>query len=406
MKIAINFENLPRDGGAYHENILLSDVLKSFEKSEFNIVYIVSNTEVKKILENRGLKTIFFKKGIFFRIQNFLYKFVIFKFILNKFKFVNIFERFVKKNEIDLLMFNNPSEMSLLAYNLMYVIVFYELQHLKYNFFPEYKGYHDFELREIIIKNFLQTAFRVITCVEKDKILLEKYYNAQEDKIIIQNFVPRLPLIYKEVKDKKNFNKYFENLNLDKNKKLLFYPAQFWPHKNHKYIIDAIDLMVNKFNQKDYNVVFCGYDKFNHLNFLKNEIKEKNLDNYFNFFNYLEDNEIISIYLNAHALVMPTFIGHYSLPLFESFYFKLPVLFTKDLLDPSLKKYVLEIDTTKKEDLLEKLKYINENEQKINNVMEEAFDYYQQACSIKKIEETYKNIFKETLYFQSIWKRK
>ena len=30
---------------------------------------------------------------------------------------------------------NNPSEMSLLAFNLMYAIVFYELQHLKYNFY-------------------------------------------------------------------------------------------------------------------------------------------------------------------------------------------------------------------------------------------------------------------------------
>ena len=46
--------------------------------------------------------------------------------------------------------------MSLLAYNLMYVIVFYELQYLKYNFFPEYKAYHNFDLREIIINNFFK----------------------------------------------------------------------------------------------------------------------------------------------------------------------------------------------------------------------------------------------------------
>ena len=61
--------------------------------------------------------------------------------------------------------------MSLLAFNLMYAIVFYELQHLKYNFFPEYKAYHNFDLREIIIKNFLQNAFKIIACVNKDKDL-------------------------------------------------------------------------------------------------------------------------------------------------------------------------------------------------------------------------------------------
>ena len=43
---------------------------------------------------------------------------------------------------------------------------------------------------------------------------------------------------------------------------------------------------------------------------------------------------------------MPTLVGHYSLPLFECFYFKIPVFFTKNLLDESLKKYVYEITVT------------------------------------------------------------
>ena len=205
MKIAINFENLPEDGGAYHENILLTDVFRSLDNLKYDIHYIVSNKKVEKILKEKNLKTIFFKKNLIFRIQNFLYKFKFFKFILDKFRIQNNFEKFVKNNNIDLLIFNNPSEMSLLAFNLMYVIVFYELQHLKYNFFPEYKAYHNFDLREIIINNFLSNAFKIITCVNKDKVLLEKYYNAQEDKIMIQPFVSRLPLIYEETVNKDDF---------------------------------------------------------------------------------------------------------------------------------------------------------------------------------------------------------
>ena len=71
MKIAINFENLPEDGGAYHENILLTDVFKSFDNSKYDIHYIVSNKKVEKILKGKNLKTIFFKKNLIFRIQNF-----------------------------------------------------------------------------------------------------------------------------------------------------------------------------------------------------------------------------------------------------------------------------------------------------------------------------------------------
>ena len=62
----------------------------------------------------------------------------------------------------------------------------------------------------IIIKNFLQNAFKIIVCVNKDKDLLEKYYNAQEDKIVIQPFVSRLPLIYNEKKDTENYNNYYD----------------------------------------------------------------------------------------------------------------------------------------------------------------------------------------------------
>ena len=70
MKIAINFENLPKDGGAFHENILLSDVFKSFDNSKYTIVYIVSDKNVEKILKERNLKTIFFNKNLIFRFQN------------------------------------------------------------------------------------------------------------------------------------------------------------------------------------------------------------------------------------------------------------------------------------------------------------------------------------------------
>ena len=52
---------------------------------------------------------------------------------------------------------------------------------------------------------------------------MEKYYNAQEDKIIIQPFVSRLPLIYNEKKDKENYNHYYDKLKLSSKKKILFY---------------------------------------------------------------------------------------------------------------------------------------------------------------------------------------
>ena len=103
-------------------------------------------------------------------------------------------------------------------------------------------------------------------------------------------------------------------------------------------------------------------------------------------------------------MVMPTFVGHYSLPLFESFYFKIPAFFTKNLLDNSLKKYVYEIDTKNPEELYTKLKYIEKNKEEVHNLMKESYNFYQNFCSLKKIKKTYSEIFEEVLYFKSMWK--
>ena len=41
------------------------------KKSRYNILYIVTNKKVEKILKQKSLNTIFFKKNLIFRIQNF-----------------------------------------------------------------------------------------------------------------------------------------------------------------------------------------------------------------------------------------------------------------------------------------------------------------------------------------------
>ena len=47
MKIAINFENLPKDGGAFHENILLTDVFKDFDKNKLPLMLGMINAIVE-----------------------------------------------------------------------------------------------------------------------------------------------------------------------------------------------------------------------------------------------------------------------------------------------------------------------------------------------------------------------
>ena len=220
-----------------------------------------------------------------------------------------------------------------------------------------------------------------------------------DKSIKIQPYVPFLPDIYENNKDKIDYKLIFDELSI-KSKKFLFYPAQFWPHKNHKYIIDAIDFAVNNCKE-DLHVVFSGYDKGN-LKYIKNQIKSKNIENNVKIFNYLNNDQIISLYLNSIALVMPTFVGHSTLPLYEAFYFKLPVFFTEGLLDEKLKDLVYEVNLFKPQDLFEKYKLLDDDKNKENKISS-ASKFYNNNCSREQLFNNFKDIFKEYKYLKSRW---
>ena len=55
-----------------------------------------------------------------------------------------------------------------------------------------------------------------------------------------------LPTIYKEKLDIVKYAEIYLKFELPNNKKIIFYPAQFWAHKNHKYIIDVAEILKSK----------------------------------------------------------------------------------------------------------------------------------------------------------------
>ena len=68
MKIGIYFETSENTGGAHHQNIRLLELFNESLSNKYEIVYIVSNENQKRIIENKNSKALLFKKNIFFKI--------------------------------------------------------------------------------------------------------------------------------------------------------------------------------------------------------------------------------------------------------------------------------------------------------------------------------------------------
>ena len=69
MKIGIYFETSENTGGAHHQNIRLLELFNESLSNKYEIVYIVSNENQKRIIENKNSKALLFKKNIFFKIE-------------------------------------------------------------------------------------------------------------------------------------------------------------------------------------------------------------------------------------------------------------------------------------------------------------------------------------------------
>ena len=109
----------------------------------------------------------------------------------------------------------------------------------------------------------------------------------------------------------------------------LFYPAQFWPHKNHIRIFEAIRLL--KSEGLDIQVVFTGSnktirEKYNIEYILRTISKESNMKDNLIITGYLENDEIITFYKNALAMIMPQLIPEPCIPYVEAMRLGCPII--------------------------------------------------------------------------------
>ncbi len=128
---------------------------------------------------------------------------------------------------------------------------------------------------------------------------------------------------------------------------------------------------------------------------LKKLVLEKKLENNLLILDYIDNKELISLYLNSDALIMPTFVGHSTLPLYEAFYFNLPVFFTKGLLDEDLKKYVYEIDINNPKNFMSSFEEFKK--------VKSCKSFYEKNCNKINLFNNLSKIFKEYEYLKKRW---
>ena len=302
-------------GGGFQQQLTTILELKQLNNYKF-MVFVFSKQNVSKLqaynIEPIFIKKWFYEKGLMYLLrQNWAFYFV------EKYKIMPPFEKILVKYDIDLVYFLSPNKLAIDLVKINYITTVWDLAHRDTPEFPEVRTFRKFEGLEILYTQSLKKSIGIITDSNKGKINIIKRYGIDKNRVYAVSYLPSQNAINTNIVDVKK--KYCVGDNY------IYYPAQFWSHKNHIYILDAIKLLlIDNINLK---AVFSGSNQGN-LNYVLEYAKNIGVRNHIEYLGYVPGEDIYSLYKQALALVMPTYFGPTNIPPLEAFAIGVPVIYS------------------------------------------------------------------------------
>lgn len=240
-------------------------------------------------------------------------------------------ERFFASHDIDLLVFTADADLARQT-GVPYVVAVHDIQHRLHPEFPEVSANGEWERREQRLRPMIAGASVVLVDSEVGKEdLLEAYGDTGIDPDAVRP-LPFLPAHYLLEADISPAARSRVRDEYGLPERFLFYPAQFWPHKNHRRIVEALAILSAEGMRVP--IVFAGTHT--------GEIRERTfaevlkvarahgVEDLVRAVGYVPDEAMAALYADAIALVMPTFFGPTNIPVLEAFQLGCPVI-TSDI---------------------------------------------------------------------------
>jgi len=191
----------------------------------------------------------------------------------------------------------------------------HDLMHRYEYRFPEVSEPREKKERDIL---FSRTAYNAVGILVDSNIgkkhVLEVFGKICEDRVYI------LPYAAPKYLDEPS-----EEISIPF-EKFLFYPAQFWPHKNHLNLIKAMALLRDK--GIIIRFIFVGSAK-NGYDETMGLINKFHLEDQISVLGYVSNGQIKYLYEKARAMVMPTFFGPTNIPPIEAIVMGCPIAVSK-----------------------------------------------------------------------------
>lgn len=319
MKIGVIFHGNQLAGGCYQQSLSATRLL-SKEGDSFEFLYYTPDKENAQSLEKAGIRARIFNFDRKERLIHKMRKHIVLNRIFNKFGLLKPIDSVFENDGVELLYFTSPSPICLFLERLNYVLTFWDLCHRDHMEFPEVRQSFEFEARENLARNALAKAVAVIADSPLGKQNLERRYGLDPNRV---HWISVSPAQRASEKAESGFDPR-KAAQIPPEAPFVFYPAQFWAHKNHRLIVDSLACLRESGN-KDVYAVFCGSDCGN-LGTILGMAKHKGVEDLVKYVGFVPDEKMPAYYKNSLAMVMPSYFGPTNIPPLEAFAMKTPVV--------------------------------------------------------------------------------
>ena len=317
MKVGVFLdEYIPEDGGGYtFQAEVFYALLRLAASSQHEFTLITARPhDIADQIEGSGLGLFGYQEAGFFEkffiwltrnIPNFR----------NARRWESGLERRLRSAGIEFVWFLGPRATHL---DLPYMTIVLDLQHRLQPWFPEVSRWSQWEIRERGFSSFIRRAAAIIAGTQAGREEIRAFYQVPEDRIHI---LPHPTPAFAMQPPQQSSADLLASLDLPKG--YLFYPAQFWPHKNHINLLLALRQLRDE--GLEVPLVLAGSD-FGNQQFVQEQVQELGLEEQVRILGFVSKPELIALYQNALALSYPTLFGPENLPPLEAFALGCPVI--------------------------------------------------------------------------------
>ncbi|PKN12860.1 MAG: glycosyltransferase family 1 protein [Deltaproteobacteria bacterium HGW-Deltaproteobacteria-4] len=310
-KIGLFLETEPHFGGTFQYNQSMLDAVAALPRDQFSVVVGFTSEKWRGYLTHyENLKAVQIPRGFWGRIFGLAW--LLLRVPMGPWrKLCPLFHPMAKallRENCDLWIFPSQDIRSF-QFPVPALVSILDLVH-RYDGkqFPESASTWQLLNREPGYANMCKWAKGVLVVSEIDKQQVLESYHPQEERVHVLPMVPPRYMYTQEVPE--DFNTRYPLPP-----KYLFYPAQFWEHKNHKNLVRAIAAL--KTELPDLRLVLAGSKK-NAWDSVMALIEELGVTENIVILGYVPDEYMPELYRRARALIYATYFGPCNIPPLEA----------------------------------------------------------------------------------------